>query len=362
MQMNHWAPWTIVLALSLTLVTAACSGPKVETLAERESAAESAVAAEPAKPATPATVAEAMQVLDLSKLPLVPGSEAPGQRQVAGLTYEAPGNVLSVFDFHVKQLVDGGWKELPGSSRTAESSNASFQKNGFQVALMIYPASKPNAASVNLAQLGNVALDKLPVPPGATVVYAGPAVAMYATDAPPDAAHKAVRDLLLAAGWQPYGVAGDVDFYKQNAIRLSANIAAAPGLQGKTAISYSAELMSADLPAPLDTLSLQYSDATKVLLFDTAADKQAILDFYRPLLAKSGWEATHDKLLESGFKEFMIFRNPAKDLIEIETWEVEGKRRVTVEFQTAAEVAEMERQMREEMERKKAQEKKDASP
>jgi len=159
--------------------------------------------------------------------------------------------------------------------------------------------------------------------------------------------------LLLAAGWQPYGQAGDVDFYKQNAIRLSANIAAAPGLQGKTSISYSAELMSADLPAPLDVLDLQYSDSTKRLMFDTMADKQAILEFYRPLLAKSGWEPTHDKLLESGFKEFMIFRNPTKDLLQIQTWEVDGRRRVTVEFQTAAEVAEEERRMKEEMERRK---------
>jgi hypothetical protein len=357
MRMDRRVAWMLLAALA---GLASCSSPppesvpSAETLPERQAAATAAIRADTPAPALPATVADAQKVLDLSTFPLVPGSEAP-QRQVAGMTYNAPGSVTEVFDFYVKQFSSGGWQELPGASRTAVACNASYLKNGFQVALTVYGAAKPNTASVNLTQLGNLALEKLPVPRGSNVVYAGPAVAMYSTNASPDDTKQSVRELLAAAGWQPYGKAGDVDFYKQNAIRLSANIAAAPGSQGKTAISYSAELMSADLPAPVDVLDLQYSDSTKQLLFDTALDKQAILDFYRPLLAKTGWEPTHDKLLESGFKEFMIFRNPDKDLLEIETWEVDGKRRVTVEFQTAAEVAEEERRMKEEMERRKAE-------
>jgi len=141
------------------------SVPSAETLPVRQAAATASINADTPGPALPATVAEAQKVLDLSTFPLVPGSEEPG-RQVAGMNYNAPGSVLEVFDFYVKQFTSGGWQELPGSSRTPDASSASFQKSGFQVSLTVYGAAKPNTASVNLIQLGNVALDELPAPPG----------------------------------------------------------------------------------------------------------------------------------------------------------------------------------------------------
>jgi hypothetical protein len=88
---------------------------------------------------------------------------------------------------------------------------------------------------------------------------------------------EACRKLLLAQGWQPYGKAGDTLFFKQNALRLTVTVTAAPALGGKTSVSFSAEQLSADLPAPSDTVQLQYTDSTKQVLFDTKDSADAIV-------------------------------------------------------------------------------------
>ena len=46
----------------------------------------------------------------------------------------------------------------------------------------------------------------------------------------------ALEALLTAGGWEPYGRAGDVRFFKKNAVRLSARSTAAPAQGGKTMI------------------------------------------------------------------------------------------------------------------------------
>ena len=157
----------------------------------------------------------------------------------------------------------------------------------------------------------------------------------------------ACRKLLVAQGWQPYGKAGDTLFFKQNAIRLTVSIMAAPALGGKTTVSLSSEQLSADLPAPSDTVQLQYADSTKQILFDTKESEDAIVAFYRKSLGSIGWKATTDNTLKIDWKNVLIFRNAAKDMLTLEMYPVKDENvlRVTLKHQSAAEVAAIEKHL-----------------
>jgi hypothetical protein len=147
-------------------------------------------------------------------------------------------------------------------------------------------------------------------------------------------------------------MAGDVLFFKQNAVRLAARISTAPAQGGKTVIDYSTELMSVDLPAPADTVGLQYTDVNTQLFFDAKTSEQDIVGFYRPTLAKAGWEATTEKPIKIDFKDVLIFRNPKKNMLTLEMYDVDGKTRVLLKHQSSAEAAEIERQIKAESERR----------
>jgi hypothetical protein len=335
---RSWIP-TLCICLLGTLV-ASCSNAAPPT--NNVTAANVPAAAAVSANASPATVAEAARVLDLSTLPLAEKAQEPNRRNLAGLSYQAAGDVLSVFEFHRRQLIERKWRESPGAYVTAESASATFQKDGYATSLMVSPISEPGMAHVNLLQHGNAPLDKLPLPAGAKPLYQGPASAMFVADAPVKETAAACRKLLLEKGWQPYGVAGDSLFFKQNAVRLTAFITAAPAQGGKTAITYSSELMSVDLPAPADTIGLQYSDQTSQLMFDTPAAQSEVDKFYRQAMSPAGWKATLDKPIQIDHKEVVIFRNPQKDMLTLEMYEVEGRNRISLKHQTKAEVDELD--------------------
>jgi len=303
----------------------------------------------------PATLAQAVKAIDLSALPPVSGAENLPHRRIAGLTYDAPGTVKNAYEFHRKQLLDRKWKELPGGYASAETCTATFARDGFLLSLMVYSAEKPGKAQVMLMNHGNVKLDKLPVPKGVRPFYGGPTNASYITDAPVDETAAACKKLLTAAGWQPYGTAIGSQYFKQNAVRLLVRVAAAPAQQGKTVIDYHTELMSADLPAPADTMNLEYADSTPRLFFETPAPQKEIADFYRAALAKAGWQATTTNFVVIDSKNELIFRNPAKEMLTLEMAEYTGKNRVTLQFQSAAEVAEIDKHVEETLARKKAE-------
>jgi hypothetical protein len=107
--------------------------------------------------------------------------------------------------------------------------------------------------------------------------------------------------------------------------------------------------MSADLPAPPKAVDVTYTDhlsPPKQLIFETAAGRDEIYQFYRDTLAKEGWQSTSEKPITDEYKAFMIFRNQAKDLLELETRNPEnGTIDGTLKHQSAAEVAEIERQI-----------------
>jgi hypothetical protein len=208
---------------------------------------------------------------------------------------------------------------------------------------------------VNIQNFGNIKPGQLPVPPGVKSVYVGDSSAMYVTEAAVPATADAVRKLLLAQGWVPYGTAGDSTWFKQNAIRINATVSVAPAQGGKTMISYSSELMSADLPAPPDAAELRYTDQNQELSFETAADKDAVIAYYRKTLATTKWEPTLEHTVQIDDKDEMIFRNPAKDMLTLALSSAShDKLSVSLSFQSAAEIAELDRKIKEEAPARKA--------
>ena len=295
---------------------------------------------------TPATVEQAAKVLDLSTFPLMEGARSAESRHVANLSYVAPGDAKKALEFHRKTFVAQGWKELPNSTVSDESASAMFARDGFVVSLSVIPYEKTGVA-VRLQNLGNVKPGRLPVPPGAKAVYVGDSTAMYDTASAVSATADAIRNLLVAQGWVPYGKAGDSDFFKQNAILVTSTVSSAPAQAGKTVIQYSNQLISSDIPAPQDVDDLRYVDEPPELTFATA-NQDAIVEFYRKALAAAGWKSTMEKMVDVDGKPTMIFRNPAKEMITLSVPYVLGdKLGVSVRFQSSGEIAERDRRIKE---------------
>lgn len=317
-----------------------------------------------AAPAEPATVAEAQAAFDLEAFPLYEGAEAPGYRRLGDLSYTVSAKVADVYDFQRKKLLALGFKELPDGSVTEQSASGTFAKDGYRVSVSVSDyGSADGAGKVNvyLFNHGNVDPSKLPVPDGATPFYSGPANALFITEKPVAETAAAISKLFAEQGWKPYGTAGDTLYFKKNAVRVLATASSAPAQGGKTMISYSSEQMSADVPAPPAMIDAQYSDATKTLSFDSEQSEQELGDYYRETLTALGWTATTEKPVEIDWKKFLIFRNEAKDLLELQTSTVDGKTRAELKHQSAAEVAEIDRQVKEAVARRQREMEEEAS-
>src|SRR5216117_2841972 len=112
-------------------------------------------------------------------------------------------------------------------------------------------------------------------------------------------------------------------------------------------IQYSNQLISSDIPAPLNIEDLRYVDEPPELTF-AATNQDAIVDFYRKTLATAGWRSTMDHMVDVDEKPTMIFRNPAKGMLTLAaTGVLSGKLLFSVRFQSAAEIAERHRRRKE---------------
>jgi hypothetical protein len=312
----------------------------------KNQAADDATSADAIK--TPATVEQAARVLDLSTFPMMDGAKPAGSRQVANLSYLATGDVKTAFEFNRKALVAQGWKELKDSSVTDQSASATFARNGFLVFVSVSPHDN-GTSYVRLLNQGNVKPAKLPVPAGAKPVYVGDSTAMYTTDAAVSATAGACRDVFVAQGWIPYGDVPDSAVFKKNAILATAYISSAPAQGGKTSIQYSTQLISADIPAPPNVEELRYVDEPPELTFQTTQNQDAVAESLRKSLASAGWKSTMDKLIDVDEKPTMIFRNPAKDMLTLSMWGGPNNNVLcSVRFQSAAEIAELDRRIKEE--------------
>lgn len=286
--------------------------------------------------------AEAAQRLDFTTFPLMEGASDTRDRTLASLNYRVTADVKTAYDFQKKNLAALKWKELPQASVTDQYASGMFARAGFHASVTVMPSSDAGKVDVMMTQHGNVELAKLPRPAGTKEVYVGPLSAMYVTETPVPAATEESRKLLLAAGWEPYGSAGDSLWYRQNAVQLNATIGTAPAQGGKTMISFSSTLMSVEIPAPPDAEDVRYTDTQKRLTFNTTQEKNAVAAFYKTALAKAGWKANREELLFTDEKDIMVFRNPGKDMIMMDIKKTfDNKLGVELTFQSAAEIAAM---------------------
>src|SRR4030095_2681016 len=170
----------------------------------------------------------------------------------------------------------------------------------------------------------------------------------YPTEPAAPATADACRNVFVAQGWIPYGNAPDTVVFKKNAILATAYISSAPAQGGKTSIQYSTQLISADIPAPPNVDDLRYVDEPPELTF-TTVNQDAIVEFYRKALAAAGWKSTMDKLVDVEGGPTMIFRNPANEMITLSVpYDYgSGKLGVSVRYQSATEISERDRKMKE---------------
>jgi hypothetical protein len=370
-----------ILAVASLLSLAGLADAQTKPAAKKPPAAAKPAAAKPAaakpgadkpgdKATEPATVEAAAKVLDLRTVALPPGAKPGGLPRTLGmLMYEAKTSPKAALEFHRQDLLKRGFKELPGGYSAETTETADFTKAGFRLRTSASAAGdgdKAGWSSVTLVNDGNVALDKLPVPPGVKPFPFGSAEAAYTTTAKVAETSEACRKLLLAAGWEPYGRAdtnatnadSQMLYFKRNAIHLQSWVSTTPAAGGKTLVRYSTELFQADLPVPPLVEDPEYTDSLKRLTYDLPTDQtDAVIAFYQERLPKQGWTATTEKPVSDDRtkKQFLIYRNAAKDLLSLDLTQFTDIVRVELKHQSAAEVAEEEKRFKEQAEIAKAE-------
>lgn len=317
-----------------------------------------------------ATVEEAAKVLDLSSLPLPDAAKVPFARHLGGVTYEVDSDFKSAFQFHQKQLTKLGWKEVPGGVNAAQNVSVRFQNKGYTISVTAYPGSdpdKPKSAMVSITNLGNVPLDKLPVVKGAKKVYASEVTASYSSTMKVAEAVEATRKLLIDAGWEPYGSTGnppesEVLMFKKNAVRMTAFVGVAPVQKGQVMISYSATLLSADIPAPANAKEISFDEAMKNLQFQSADSFDDVAKFYMQRLAKMGWTPKSKELSKTKYGDNrplgeLGFKNSAKDSLTLRLTQEDGLTKANLTLRTTADIAALEKELKVAQEKLAAEEK-----
>ncbi len=303
----------------------------------------------------PATAARAAEVLDLSKFPLIDPVDDSRTMVVASQSYSSTGKVPEVGQKIGKCLKELGWKELDGASYTGEYASAMFQKDGFAISANAFPAGDAGTCMVSITNHGNVNLKQLPIPEGTKELYALPMSIMYLTEASVGDTNIECKRLLLEKGWEPFGDT-TVSFYvKKNAIRLQVMVSETPAEGGKTSIQISSEQLSFDLPAPPNAIGLGFSDSTGQMTIDSEQSQAEVVDWFKQRLGESDWKPTTENPVKIDFREKLIFRNPAGELVEIAFSEFEGKTRVALEYQTAAQVEALARKAEKQSEKMQAE-------
>jgi hypothetical protein len=254
--------------------------------------------------------------------------------------------LAEAFEFQRKHLKELGWEELPGADKSLQERNpqAAYSRDGFVVSMSVSETSSMNKSQtyVVIQNHGNIPTSKLPVPAGAQTQYASPRQTIYVATAPEAETAQACRQMLLDKGWKPYGKTEKTMYFKRNAVQLSADVRAFDNQPGKTYITYSTELLSADLPFPADAIDPRYSDATKELTFRFSGNAVGKLaGFYKEELARQGLKPTTEPIGDQ--KVALVFRNDAKDMITLDMNVNKDLTWVEVRHYSAAEVAEMDR-------------------
>lgn len=291
--------------------------------------------------AAPATVAELADALDLVTLPLPEGAEMLGHQREAKLSYQSEQPSKQAFDFVDAQLTERGWTQMPGAQDHGEFVSADYTRGDFVAHVSVTPGGD-GSRSVSVSHKGNVPLESVPVPDNVDKLYAFTATVMYKSPGSVEETAKRCEELMLAAGWTPYGGAGDTRYYRNNAVLAHVRVMSAPGQGGATVIDVTSEVLSLELPAPPFADGFRYTDGTTAILYDCDKSEAESAAFYRTALPPLGWTATTDEPVEIKWEKHTIFRNDAQDMITVSTHEFEGRTRTKLDHLNVAEVADEE--------------------
>lgn len=332
------------------LVNRASTSPPPKTA--KTTKASSVVVTVDQSPRAPATVEEAAKLLDLRTLKLFDGAEVLRERlQVGELYYRVQASLRDVLKYHLTQLKKSGWQVLPSSRINDTEPRILLTQDGYVAELYLsrvsYPPEKEGYVSVTLTNHGNILSRSLPKPAQVEVNYVDETAAMYITDRPAAEIRSESERLLHELGWEPYGVAADVRYFKRNAILLQVDVSTHESRPGKTFLSYHTRLLSADLPMPQQYDNPRYDDVRKRVTFDCPADDvDKVTAYYSTQLGKQGWEATGDPA-RIDEQTFVIYRNTGGDMIELSFRHFRDECSVTVAHSTATEIAAREQRMKE---------------
>lgn len=178
----------------------------------------------------------------------------------------------------------------------------------------------------------------LPKPAGFKVVIETPHTAIYAVPRPPESVRAEAIKIFTDSGWAPYGEAGDTRYFKRGKVKALLTVSSVPNDAGKSMVTYMAETMSADLPAPLGATELQYSETTKRLSFFTTQTPDQLDAAYRKLLEPAGWTTTMAKPDKTDLDYEIIYRHPTQGMIRLAMRPGEGKLLATAGYSTLSEV------------------------
>lgn len=265
----------------------------------------------------PASVASAAAVLDLSRYKVPKDAEAVSPPRVAAVHFRQQGMGSEIYKAMKEQLKSLGCTELPGTVETDQYCTSSFEKQGFRISTMMLPGGQAGEWMVTIDNHSNIQLDQLPRSGNAKLQFASAAMAMFKAAAPQKQVSDEVAKLMVKAGWEPYGSAGDQLFFRRNAVIVSINCAADPSANNTTFLQYSSQLVSAEIPLPPDAVMAQYADVTQELSFSTTSSIDAIGKFYETSLSKSGWKPTSEKPTAVDFDFVQIFRTERGQLMRL---------------------------------------------
>jgi hypothetical protein len=298
----------------------------------------------------PATLAEAIRVLDLTVFPLVEPVDEPAVRLAARQQYRTKLPLLETAEKIRKQLKDHGCSEAEGATLTDAYGSAMYLKDGFIWSLTLMPDSEPHRTSVTIINHGNLKLDSFPAPPQGKILYAMPTSLAYNCETDAVDVQTFYRKSLMDQGWQPFGETIVSFFVKKNAVVVQVMISsAAPNSAHKSTVQITAELVSVEFPTFDYDQEFQYSDSTCSLNFMSPLPVADFVVELREKLAARKWEATTEDPLVDGFQQELIFRNDAKDYLEVEMRAIDGKTRVAFKYQSAQQFAEAEQRVLEQL-------------
>ena len=107
-------------------------------------------------------------------------------------------------------------------------------------------------------------------------------------------------------------------------------------------MTFGSEMLPAEIPAIPDATELQFSSSQRRLSFQTPKTQDECIAFYREKLARSGWQSKMEAPTKVDSDRVIVFRNGSNDMLTLAMRPGRsGGLGVTIDYQTAAVIAEM---------------------